>query len=50
MNFFRKYNKLFIKPVLFVSLASFVFGFGVVRCSGEVDAQAQTTPQIVVQK
>lgn len=46
----KRFNKMFIKPVLLLSFASFVFSFGIVRCAGEVDAQAQTTPQIVIEK
>ncbi len=46
----KRFNKMFIKPVILLSFATFVFSFGIVRCAGEVDAQAQTTPQVEVEK
>lgn len=46
----KRFNRMFIKPVLLLSFVSFVFSFGIVRCAGEIDAQAETAPQVEISK
>lgn len=46
MELIKKINSMLKKPVLFLTVASVLIAFGMVRCAGEVDAQAQTTIEI----
>lgn len=45
MNLIKEINRMLKKPVLLLTLTSFLIAFGMVRCAGEIDAHAHTVIQ-----